>query len=96
MHTSGVLRPGVYQSFQGPQSACVSQQLDKAAEHPFLESYQMPVTIAQFQQPGYVQSGSGNQRHDVPIVTAVSHFLPKFGRIPKNSQKVPKSSQGFP
>ena len=27
------------------------------------------MTIAQFQQPGYVQSGSGNQRQDVPIVT---------------------------
>ena len=27
------------------------------------------MTIAQFQQPGYVQSGSGNQWQDVPIVT---------------------------
>ena len=66
MHTSGVLRPGVYQS-QGPQCACVSQQLERAPESLFLESY--PMSIAQFQQPGYVQSGSGNQRQDVPIVT---------------------------
>ena len=27
------------------------------------------MTIAQFQQPGYVQVGSGNQRQDVPIIT---------------------------
>ena len=27
------------------------------------------MTIAQFQQPGYVQSGSGNQRQDAPIVS---------------------------
>ena len=46
----------------------MSQQLDRATERPFLES-SYPMTIAQFQQPGYVQSGSGNQRQDVPIVT---------------------------
>ena len=50
MHTSGVLHLGVYQSSQGPRSACVSQQLDRALERPFLESY--PMTIAQFQHPG--------------------------------------------
>ena len=67
MYTFGVLFPGVFQPSQGPQCACVSQQLERAPESLFLESY--PMSIAQFQQPGYVQSGSGNQRQDVSLVT---------------------------
>ena len=61
MHTSGVLHPGVFQPSQGPRSACVSLQLERAPETLFLESY--PMTIAQFQQ-----SSSGNQRQNVPIL----------------------------
>jgi len=62
MHTSGVLRPGVFQPSQGPRSACVSQQLERAPERHFLESY--PMTMVHLQQPGYVQSAM--QRQDVP------------------------------